>query len=179
MVLPVRRFLDAVPRSWRNGGGTTSELVDEDLSASLEPGSRWRLSVASLSGPAAFSLFPNRWRTLIPWGGGIVLEVDGERRRLRAGEAFRFSGSAATRLIDLDLPCHAVNLVASGPLPVLLAAAEGARYDREVVALLGDDTADAGCFDAVLLRAGEAMPTAGAVVHPGDDDPLRSSHPGS
>lgn len=179
MTTPVRRFADVVPQLWRNGLGTTSELVDDNLARSLLPAPAWRLSVASLSEPAPFSVFPGRSRTLIAWGGGVVLDIDGEPHRLRAGEALRFPGSATTRLVGLDAPCYAMNLLASGSRPALVSADAGARFDSPVVALLGNETDEFGRFDALLIRAGEEMPAAGAVVHPRGDEALQSRHPGS
>lgn len=112
-------------------------------------------------GPRAF---PGRHRTFAPWGSGVRLEIDGDARDIRHGEISRFAGAATTRLVALDRPCHAVNLMASGGQPTLVVLARGARSPHAAIALLTAPTADTARFDVVRLDAGEPLPTEGIVV---------------
>ncbi|MFI8633003.1 HutD family protein [Microbacterium sp. NPDC077663] len=162
----LRRFAEITPVPWRNGGGTTVELIDEDRSTTLTPGLRWRLSIAHLTAPGPFSAFPGQVRTLIPWEGDIVLSVDDEFRHVGAGEAVRFPGDARTHLVELTAPCYAVNLMASGPDPTfeVVIAGHVATQDSVAIAIAGN--ADASRFDVIAVRANELMPVPGILLRP-------------
>ncbi len=161
MAAVIRRFAETTPAPWLNGLGRTWALIGD-------PGEAWRLSVARLEAPAAFSVFPGVHRTLVPRGGGIRLEIDGEVHDVREGEPVRFSGEAETRLVALDRPCHAVNLLASGHGPTLVSAAAGTRFVDAVFALATEASGIAARFDAIRLDPGEPLPCASVVVRPGD-----------
>ena len=85
---------DVPPTPWRNGGGTTRELLawpraDDWL---------WRVSVADVVQSAPFSSFTGvqRWFAVLQ-GDGVCLTVDGHATTLRCGDApFAFGGGAAT-----------------------------------------------------------------------------------
>ncbi|WP_307487209.1 HutD family protein [Microbacterium trichothecenolyticum] len=124
----------------------------------------WKLSVARLTAPAPFSLFPGVHRTLVPWGGDIRLEIDGRTHDVRHGDAVRFSGQAQTHLVALDRPCHAVNLLASGSEPTLVTVAAGARFDDAAIALVTEASDVAARFDVIRLDPREPLPSIGVVV---------------
>ncbi|WZH38398.1 MAG: HutD family protein [Microbacterium enclense] len=153
----IRRFAEVTPAPWRNGRGQTWGLCEDS-------GDAWRLSVAQLTAPAVFSSFPGIRRTLVPWGGDIRLEIDGRVGDTRHGDAVRFSGEADTRLIALDQPCHAVNLLASGREPTLLTVAAGTRFDDETIVLVTETTERAARFDVIQLAPDEPLPSAGVAV---------------
>ncbi len=85
---------DVVPTPWRNGGGTTRELVAwPDSSAWL-----WRASVAEVVQSGPFSNFAGiqRWFAVLQ-GDGVVLMVDGDLHPLRPSDLpLKFSGEAQT-----------------------------------------------------------------------------------
>jgi uncharacterized protein len=58
---------------WKNGGGTTRTLAVAPDGASLDD-FLWRVSLAQIDAPAAFSAFPGIDRTILLWRGeGVVL----------------------------------------------------------------------------------------------------------
>ncbi len=85
--------LDAVAaQPWRNGGGTTRELLAWPRAA----GWRVRLSVADVAASGPFSRFPGveRWFTVLE-GDGVVLDIDGRERSLACSDAaVSFDGAA-------------------------------------------------------------------------------------
>ena len=155
MATVIRRFAETPATPWRNGRGQTWPLFTE---------TSWRLSVARLDGPAAFSSFPGLHRTFVPWGGGVRLEVDGEELDVRHGGIARFDGDATTRLLALDHPCHAVNLMASESRPTLAVVAAGARLPDAAIAVLCAPIVDAERFDVIRLDAREPLPADSVVV---------------
>jgi hypothetical protein len=157
MARVIRRFAEVTPAPWRNGLGQTWGLFEDSDDA-------WRLRVAQLTAPAAFSTFPGIRRTLVPWGGDIRLEIDGRVRDAQHGDAVRFSGEAETRLLALERPCHAVNLLASGREPTLLTVAAGTRFDDPTIALVTETTPFAARFDVIQLDPDEPLPSAGVAV---------------
>jgi uncharacterized protein len=87
------RLDSAVAMPWRNGGGTTRELL-------VWPGADWsvRVSVAHVAQSGPFSAYPgvNRWFAVLA-GEGVKLRVAGsEHRVLPQGEALCFDGGAST-----------------------------------------------------------------------------------
>jgi len=61
---------------WRNGRGSTTELLVSPAGASLETFD-FRLSMAQLEGPAPFSAFPGIDRLLLMLEGRVRLEIEG------------------------------------------------------------------------------------------------------
>ncbi|WP_053351332.1 HutD family protein [Leucobacter musarum] len=104
--------LTAAP--WANGLGATTELVGVDSSRAVRPeldAPAWRLSIAELREPAAFSPLPGVHRNFMSVGGDVVLVVDGVRHEVPSGTVLQFSGGADVILVALSVPCHAVNLM--------------------------------------------------------------------
>jgi environmental stress-induced protein Ves len=94
---------DAVdPVAWRNGAGSTRELVDDPAG--------WRLSVADLETDAAFSDFPGIDRIFLPLVD-LVLRLDGERRPTVRYQPVSFPGEAAVTVELVAGPGRAVNLM--------------------------------------------------------------------
>lgn len=104
-------FADLLAEPWANGLGATTEVVSYDGSVRRTPSARWRLSVAELVRPGAFSPMPGIRRTLLPVGGAILLSVDGEVCEVPECRPFVFDGGAKVALHALTGPCHAVNLM--------------------------------------------------------------------
>jgi environmental stress-induced protein Ves len=93
------RLDEVFPAPWRNGGGTTRELIAwprrEDWSV--------RASVAKIAAAGPFSPYPGvaRWFAVLS-GDGVSLRVDGRDHALDpASEAFAFDGGAS---VDCGLP---------------------------------------------------------------------------
>ncbi|MBU8577293.1 HutD family protein [Brevibacterium luteolum] len=120
---PIACYADQPPVPWANGAGSTVELVSLAESAALTPGlPAWRLSIATLERPAAFSALPGMRRIFRPIGADVVLDIDGEHFALADGQACVFDGAAVTALIALPGPCHAVNLMITAAEAVVASA---------------------------------------------------------
>lgn len=87
------RLEEVFPTPWRNGGGSTRELLTwphkDEWSA--------RVSIAQIAQAGPFSAYPGvtRWFSVLS-GEGVTLRVDGQERELdRQSDPLRFDGSAA------------------------------------------------------------------------------------
>lgn len=97
---------DTEPQPWKNGGGSTRELL-----AWPRPDAwQWRISVADISRAGPFSAFPGVLRGFaVLQGTGVVLQVHGQALRLTPdSDPLHFDGAAppGCKLIDgptLDL----------------------------------------------------------------------------
>lgn len=100
----------AAASPWRNGGGVTRELLAWPSSAEW----RVRISVADIERNGAFSAFPGieRWFAVLE-GEGVVLQVEGVRRRLTtASDPLRFDGGASVFAELVDGATRDFNLMA-------------------------------------------------------------------
>jgi len=94
-------LVDVQPQPWRNGGGSTRELLAWPVGAA-----DWslRVSVATIAQGGPFSSFPGIARCFaVLRGAGVVLSLPGGNQTLTtASEAIAFDGAAAPgcRLID-------------------------------------------------------------------------------
>lgn len=90
----VSRWADCAAGRWRNGGGVTYELACAPRNASVQEFD-WRLSLAEVARPGAFSEFPGVDRVIMLVDGGtMTLTVDGNEHVLRHLDPFRFSGGS-------------------------------------------------------------------------------------
>ena len=89
---------------WRNGLGTTIELLKQDLPQG--EGFAWRLSMADVTTDGEFSNFSGYDRTLLLLdGNGLMLDCAGVRQRLdKPLQAARFRGEDSTFAILPDDP---------------------------------------------------------------------------
>ena len=113
---------DATPQPWRNGGGTTRELLAWPSSADW----RVRVSVAEIACDAPFSAFPGveRWLAVLE-GAGVELRIDDVAyRQGGAAPPLRFAGDAATRCRLLDGPTLDLNLMLRGTRGRMLACTD-------------------------------------------------------
>lgn len=98
---------------WRNGGGTTRELL---MWPDVADGWRVRLSVAEVTSDGPFSRFDNtqRWFAVLR-GSGVILDIDGRTTTLTTSSApLRFSGEAQTHCRLLDGATQDFNLMLRG-----------------------------------------------------------------
>jgi environmental stress-induced protein Ves len=99
---------------WVNGKGQTTELVSWERSRTLTSTSipAWRLSIARLEEPAAFSPIPSVRRHFLPVGTSVTLSVNGTQRYVPDRTVTEFEGDDDVNLLDLDhRPGRAVNLM--------------------------------------------------------------------
>ena len=103
--------LDAVsPQPWRNGGGTTRELL------AWPAPDHWavRISVADVTAAGPFSKFEGieRWFSVLQ-GAGVVLTAAGGKHWLRPeNDPFRFDGGLPVDCALIDGPTRDFNLMA-------------------------------------------------------------------
>jgi environmental stress-induced protein Ves len=101
---------------WRNGAGTTYELVREPA----EPAPfDVRISVAAIERPAPFSAFPGYGRALVLVDGGpVTLELDGRSLVLAApGDAVEFAGDARVAATAVAGPSRDLNFMIRDGVP--------------------------------------------------------------
>ena len=101
---------DVQPQPWRNGGGSTCELL------AWPAGAPWacRISVARIEQNGPFSAFPGveRWFAVVQ-GEGVVLRFANRRALLSVGsEPLRFEGASAPQCDLLDGATQDLNLMA-------------------------------------------------------------------
>ena len=96
---------------WRNGLGTTIELLKQDLPDG--DGFAWRLSMAEVTTNGAFSNFSGYDRTLLLLDGkGLTLDCDGASHRLENPlQLARFSGDDQTIATLHDGPVKDFNIM--------------------------------------------------------------------
>lgn len=101
---------------WKDGGGSTTELLIHPPGATLAGGFLWRISMAQVPASGPFSAFPGVDRTLMLLsGGGMVLD-HGEHGRQRLEGPFApaaFSGDWTTRGELLGGPCRDFNVLSA------------------------------------------------------------------
>lgn len=191
---------------WKNGAGATTELValegssefvgssalvDSSVCGDGEPVTvaPWRLSIASLREPAAFSALPGMARSFMPVGGSVVLRIDGVDTPVPERMVCRFSGDAAVELVSLDRSCHAVNLMSTHTStaevhvaygPIVTGVGSGAVVEAEDSSLSADSGAAStgapfaavSLSDDTELRFSLLVPTTGSsspgASHPKD-----------
>lgn len=80
-------------KQWKNGGGTTEELLVFPNPTDY----LWRMSVATIKQSGPFSLFPGYQRILVPLSGSIILSHDrGKSIILKKNIPYSFSGEQQT-----------------------------------------------------------------------------------
>jgi len=170
MTWQVLRAADYPRMPWKNGGGSTLEILrDGD---GLDAFS-WRLSIADVAQAGPFSAFNGYQRIItVLEGEGMQLEVDGQASRpLRALDAFAFSGDSQVHCTLLGGAIRDFNLIyapercearlqwmaageseriSSARTVLLFSAGEGLRVS------LGDEAAVLGKYDC-LHSSGTAL----------------------
>ncbi len=103
----ILRFAQLSPGPWRNGAGTTREI------ARGGPGSPdWRLSLAEIERPGAFSRFPDTHRILtVIQGEEILLTLRGNEHRAGRGKPFHFAGDDPIQVRLPAGPVRALNVI--------------------------------------------------------------------
>jgi environmental stress-induced protein Ves len=120
------RSIDVPAQRWRNGGGTTRELL-----AWPAPGD-WqvRVSVADIEADGPFSAYPGveRWFTVLQ-GAGVELTIAGVPQRLHRSDApLQFDGAAAVGCRLIDGPTRDLNLMLRRASGSLQTAADGQAW---------------------------------------------------
>ena len=128
---------------WRDGGGVTRELaagvIDDELV--------WRVSIARIDEPGAFSRWPGLHRSLtLLTGDEVVLSIGGNEHAVLRGQTFEFSGDAAVGCALPGGPVEVLNLMTRRGEPLL------ELHSRH----LRDGSVEVGADDLAVLVEGEA-----------------------
>jgi len=96
---------------WKNAGGTTQEIAISPANASLQ-NFTWRLSMARITGPGPFSLFPQTDRILTVLEGTLRLEFqDQSPISLAPLQPHAFSGESPCQGTPLNGPVLDLNIM--------------------------------------------------------------------
>ena len=90
-MLRIIRSADYPARPWKNGGGTTRDIIVSPPGASLDDFD-WRLSLAQVDRDGPFSRFEGVDRTLVLLTGAMTLHEQGRRIELARHEPVTFEG---------------------------------------------------------------------------------------
>jgi environmental stress-induced protein Ves len=90
----ILRSIEYVARPWKNGGGTTRDIVTSPKGASLDTFD-WRLSLAQVDRDGPFSRFEKVDRTIVLLSGAMTLHERDRRIELLCNEPFAFAGERA------------------------------------------------------------------------------------
>jgi len=99
---------------WKNGGGTTTELIIEPSGATLGSAFSWRLSMAEVGVSGPFSRFEGCDRTLLLLSGGgmrLTFAQGGTETLEGPLEPVGFSGDLDTTGTLLAGPCRDFNVI--------------------------------------------------------------------
>jgi environmental stress-induced protein Ves len=128
---------------WLDGGGVTRELaagvVDDELA--------WRVSIARIDEPGAFSRWPGMHRSFTLLAGDeVVLTIGGNEHAVLRGQTLEFSGDAAVECSLPAGPVEALNLMTHRGQPLLELHSHHLR----------DGAVDVVADDLAVLVEGEA-----------------------
>ncbi len=133
---------DVKPTLWRNGGGTTRELVARPDAQHW----KWRASVAEVHQPGAFSSFPGvqRWFAVLS-GEGVCLNVGGDSHTLKSSDApLAFDGAAQTTCQLLGGATQDFNLMVQGgakaSMKRVLGGCQAMAHAAKIIAFYADNT---------------------------------------
>ena len=149
-----RITLDSIPPTqWRNGGGTTRELVVFPVHEHWH----WRMSVATVGQDGPFSLFEGveRWFAVLS-GNGVRLTMGGNTHALRADSPpLAFDGGATTQCELVSGPTEDFNLMVRegrGHMARVNGSQALAVASGSAVALWSGDHAARATFEGATLE---------------------------
>lgn len=108
--LIVANSLPSMP--WKNGGGTTREVLKSPLTSTIETFD-WRISIAAVASSGPFSIFPGIDRTMIVTDG-LGIELDARNGCVALGpsdEPFSFPGEVPYYGALIDGPIADLNVM--------------------------------------------------------------------
>jgi len=141
-------------RAWKNGAGTTADVVVFPPGAS-DTTFAWRVSIATITGSSAFSLFPGVDRWLVPLDApGLALLIGGHRRQVPDGTAVAFAGEETVNSLDGDHTSKDLNLMVRRGAATGTVRIETVQGVRAVTAAEGS-TVVVVVIDGALLLGGQ------------------------
>lgn len=168
------------PQAWRNGGGTTRELLTWPASGDWQ----LRISRADIAADGPFSAFPGveRWFTVLD-GRGVVLTFGAAEKVLRVGDApLQFDGAQAPGCRLLDGPTTDLNLMARRGRSWMGPVVPAVPWDN-TLAMRGMYTSVAGAWSAgsdnIAIAAGTLLWVADPARGPWTFSPAAATLAGS
>ena len=144
-MLRILRHSDYPSRPWKNGGGTTRDILVSPPGTSLDEFD-WRVSLAQVDRDGPFSRFDNVDRTLVLLSGAMTLHEPDRRIELVRGEPVQFPGERsieatlnggptvdfnvmtrrgrATHIVTRDILRKRLHIESSSPTTVVMFALE-------------------------------------------------------
>jgi hypothetical protein len=117
---------------WKNGGGTTAEVLSAPEGTSLSDFA-WRVSIADVTHDGPFSEFRGVDRIImVIEGAGMVLSVDGVEHILEPMRPFNFSGDVATTARLIDGPTRDINIMTRRKLTTAVLAVDSITRQKIV-----------------------------------------------
>jgi environmental stress-induced protein Ves len=117
---------------WKNGGGTTAEVVSAPEGTSLSDFA-WRVSIADVTHDGPFSEFEGVDRIImVIEGAGLILKVDGVEHILEPMRPFNFSGDVVTTARLIDGPTRDINIMTRRELTTAVLAVDPITW-QEIV----------------------------------------------
>ncbi len=99
---------------WKNGGGTTTEIMIRPEGADVGTAFDWRVSMAEVTTDGPFSAFPNHQRSLLVLAGkGLILNNAGfpDITLRPGGEIIEFQGDEPVSAKLVDGPVRDFNVI--------------------------------------------------------------------
>lgn len=151
----VLRYRDLPETRWRNGAGTTRQIIA--VPSGSTDAFLWRLSIASILESGPFSAYPGVDRILLNCGpGALALEVNGVQRRLPRHEQLAFHGEDDVSAALPEGPTHDLNLMTNRS--ACRGSLERLHLDGPVPdGIMPDRTMPAGTPRVYLILAGSAV----------------------
>lgn len=112
--MKILRQADYKVMPWKNGGGTTTEIMIWPEGSDVTTGFDWRVSMADVASDGPFSLFPDHHRALmILEGKGLALKIadDPAIILVPGDEAVAFDGATPVSARLLDGPVRDFNVI--------------------------------------------------------------------
>ena len=155
------RAASLTPRPWPNGLGIT-----RDVAGSEGEGLGWLISIADLTGEAAFSHFPgvDRIFTLIE-GAGATLTVDGVILPCRPFVPSLFPGDRPTHYVPQGGPARAFNVFAARDAFEARASVQAIAANHR--APVGEAALAVYCAEGVLSVGDARLEAGDTLLHPG------------
>ena len=151
-----RRWDDLRPQAWKNGGGSTRDVVARPEAATLADFD-WRVSIAEVGQDGPFSAFPGIDRVIMLLEGDeMVLAVNGATHRLGRLDTLAFAGEDDTTCQVPSGGTRDLNLMTRR------GRAAGSLRAVEVAGAYEAATGDDGALVLVVLTDGLALEPADA-----------------
>jgi uncharacterized protein len=142
MAVRIVRASDCKTASWKNGGGSTTEIAVGPAGASLEAFD-WRVSMARVASDGPFSDFAGIDRTLaVVKGSGLMLTI---------GEAAPVTLSSETDPVSFpgDTPTSA--RLTAGEITDLNVMTRRGRFRHRLLRVANSTSCDFGCDDIAMV----------------------------